>query len=403
MKGSSSSSSELSASDFGKLSIKIGNMLTREDRAKIVASVDPRPGVVDDNSRDTTSFLGYLSMQMLFRRDNLNLELWQDYPGVQALIREATRVPFEKLAFALADHFNEDSIEDFCGRFLSPPLQAREVAFFKHNTFGYVRKLFQEAYRKDSSLTIRGLARGFQECGYTECLRLLQDNGYAPKMDAMRPFLVEKNQHVEEEMQNPLAATLRQQRQQNLSTIAFLEDTTNHYRNALLTAMDECGAWKALLAKRGLLGGQQMEAWVAKLGREWTATRSNNPSWQVLQQLLLNDRDFAAGSLEELATALSGIGVDAAVANMVSFYCTRKDQQQAKSTEAFSAQNSLRAWLVPTVCDDGEADALVLKLRDAGVRNVEDLRDFDKDDLKEAGFNVRQANTVVRKMQEQKK
>jgi hypothetical protein len=296
-----------------------------------------------------------------------------------------------------------EQAEDFCKRFLAPPLQPTEISYLKRSAFDPVQSLFEHAYRKDAYRTTQGLARGFQECGYTECLRLLQDNGYAPKMDASRPFLVEKNQHVEEEMQNPLAATLRQQRQQNLSTIAFLEDTTNHYRNALLTAMDECGAWKALLAKRQLLVDNRMEAWVAKLGREWTATRSNNPSWQVLQQLLLNDRDFAAGSLEELATALSGIGVDAAVANMVSFYCTRKDQQQAKSTEAFSAQNSLRAWLVPTVCDDGEADALVLKLRDAGVRNVEDLRDFDKDDLKGAGFNVRQANTIVRKMQEQKK
>jgi hypothetical protein len=167
--------------------------------------------------------------------------------------------------------------------------------------------------------------------------------------------------------------------------------------------MDDTGAWKALLANRGLLSGPQMEAWVAKLSREWTETRSNNPSWQVLKSLLLNDRDFATGSLEELARGLTGIGVDTAVASMVSFYSTKKNQQNAKSTEAFSAQTSLRAWLVPTVCDECDADALVNKLRDAGVRDVDDLRDFTKDDLKGAGFNVRQANTVVRKLKEQKK
>jgi hypothetical protein len=396
MKGS------ISRQQFGSMCVDISRMLTKEQKQNVLISCGVDVSTAE-RATSTAEFFATLEVHGVFGSTNINVDIWRNYPGVVAKIQETTRVPFDKLAYALADHFNEDSAEDFCGRFLSPPLHPREIAFLKRNNFGAARALFQEAYRKDNSLTIRGLARGFQECGYTECLRLLQDNGYAPKMDATRPFLVEKNQHVEEEMQNPLAATLRQQRQQNLSTIAFLEDTTNHYRNALLTAMDECGAWKALLAKRQLLVDNRMEAWVAKLGREWTATRSNNPSWQVLQQLLLNDRDFAAGSLEQLATALSGIGVDAAVANMVSFYCTRKDQQQAKSTEAFIAQNSLRAWLVPTVCDDGEADALVLKLLDAGVRNVEDLRDFDKDDLKGAGFNVRQANTIVRKMQEQKK
>lgn len=396
MKGS------INRQQFGSMCVDISRMLTKEQKQNVLLSCGVDVSTAE-RATSTAEFFATLEVQGVFGPTNINVDIWRNYPGVLAKIQETTRMPFEKLAYALGDHFNEDRAEEFCGRFLSPPLQPREIAFLKRNNFGVARALFQEAYRKDAYRTTQGLAKGFQECGYTECLRLLQDNGYAPKMDAPRPFLVEKNQHVEEEMQNPLAATLRQQRQQNLSTIAFLEDTTNHYRNALLTAMDECSAWKALLAKRGLLGGQQMEAWVAKLGREWTETRSNNPSWQVLTQLLLNDRNFASGSLEELATALSGIGVDAAVANMVSFYCTRKDQQQAKSTEAFSAQNSLRAWLVPTVCDDGEADALVHKLRGAGVRNVEDLRDFDKDDLKEAGFNVRQANTIVRRLQEQKK
>jgi hypothetical protein len=402
MEGSSSSS--LSAQDFGRLCVKMGNLLTREDRARVVASIDPRPGVVDSNSRDSMTFFGYLQMRMKFDRDNIDLNLWQDYPSVVALIRETTRVPFEKLAYSLADNFNDAIAEEFCGRFLSPPLQPRDIEFIARNNFGVSRALFQEAYKKDNGLTLRGLARGFQECGYTECLRLLQDNGYAPKVDASatRPLL-EKNQRTEEDVMDPLAATLRQRQQQNLSTIAFLQDTTNHYRNAILTAMDETGAWKALLANRGLLSGPQMEAWVAKLSREWTETRSNNPSWQVLKSLLLNDRDFAAGSLEELARALTGIGVDTAVDSMVSFYSTKKNQQNAKSTEAFSAQTSLRAWLVPSVCDECDADALVNKLRDAGVRDVEDLRDFTKDDLKGAGFNVRQANTIVRKLKEQKK
>ena len=320
----------------------------------------------------------------------------------EAIVVEMRKKPFNKLLPDFSRSIPFEQAEDFCKRFLSPPLQPNEISHLKRQAFDPVQSLFEQAYRKDTYRTCQGLARGFQECGYAECLRLLQDNGYAPKMDATRPLL-EKNQRTEEDNMDPLAATLRQRQQQNLSTAAFLQDTTNHYRNAILTAMDETGAWKALLANRGLLSGPQMEAWVAKLSREWTESRSNNPSWQVLKSLLLNDRDFAAGSLEELARALSGIGVDTAVASMVSFYSTKKNQQNAKSTEAFSAQTSLRAWLVPSVCDECEADALVNKLRDAGVRDVDDLRDFTKDDLKGAGFNVRQANTVVRKLKEQKK
>lgn len=234
---------------------------------------------------------------------------------------------------------------------------------------------------------------------YPGVLALFQ--GTSPS--ATRPIL-EKNQRVEEDVMDPLAATLRQRQQQNLSTAAFLQDTTNHYRNAILTAMDETGAWKALLSKRSLLVGQQMEDWVAKLSRDWTETRSSNPSWQVLKSLMQNDRDFAQGSLEQLAASLAGIGIDATVASMVSFYGTRKDQQQAKSTEAFSAQNSLRSWLVrtddngPSVCDEGEADELVQKLRQEGVREPKDLRGMDKNDLNDMGFNKRQAITAGNKI-----
>jgi hypothetical protein len=372
-------------------------MLTQKQKQDILILCGASGATAENASCSAGEFLAHLEAYGCFSRDNLNPKLWQDYPGILALIREATRVPFEKLAYAIADNFNEQRIEDFCGRYLSPPLQPREISFIQHNTLGVARALFQEAYRKDNDLTIAGLARGFRECGYTECLRLLEDNGYCPKMDAptARPFLEEKQGG--EEM-DPLAATLRQQQQQNMTTQTFLNDTSNHYRNALLTAMDDKGAWKALLAQRGLLNGPQMEAWVSKLSREWTETRSNNPSWQVLSGLLRNDPDFARGSLEQLASALAGTGVDDAVASMVSFYLTKKDTQTAKSNEAFSAQNSLRAWLVPSICDEGDADALVQKLRLEGVREPKDLCGMDKGDLFDLGFNKRQAISAANKI-----
>jgi hypothetical protein len=263
MKGSSSS--ELSASDFGKLSIKICDMLTREDRARIVASIDPRPGVVDDNSRDTTSFLGYLSMQMLFRRDNLNPDLWQGYPGVQALIGHAMSQGSRenKKLYNLSYDERKNICETLSARCRVPSFLGKLVDTqmvrpnlmhsLKHK---YTNALAGNQREQDAMMseildylstsvdarmtTTQELYAFIEKHEGSAVLQAILGTSPTPSATTQtpRPFLVEKNKHVEEEMQNPLAATLRQQRQQNMSTIAFLEDKTNHNPNAFLTAMD---------------------------------------------------------------------------------------------------------------------------------------------------------------------
>lgn len=201
---------------------------------------------------------------------------------------------------------------------------------------------------------------------------------------------------------NPLAAAIASQQRQVVTTQSFLQDSSNALRNSLLLAMDESEAWFALLAAKNLLHGPEMEKWVAGLRKEWTASRANEPSLQVVRNLCQHDAEFARGTLVDLANLLNALKIPAvtqAISKAVEFYEGKQAKTQEKSSTAFSAQGELRAWLVQNgICEEEEVDSLVLKLRGEGVRNVADLQGFDKDDLKELGFSTRQAIAVVKKI-----
>jgi hypothetical protein len=70
--------------------------------------------------------------------------------------------------------------------------------------------------------------------------------------------------------------------------------------------------------------------------------------------------------------------------------------KQASDT-VFDVQTTFRAWLIEKgICEDADVDRLLPELAREGVSDVKHLDGFDKDDLKQCGFNTRQAIAVLK-------
>ena len=79
---------KLSQIEFNNLCLAIQPHLTHDDRKAVLASCGFPPGTVTTYTKDNGSFWAWLSVQMLFDKDNLNVSLWTSYPEVQKLVRE---------------------------------------------------------------------------------------------------------------------------------------------------------------------------------------------------------------------------------------------------------------------------------------------------------------------------
>jgi hypothetical protein len=178
------------------------------------------------------------------------------------------------------------------------------------------------------------------------------------------------------------------------------DDKLAHFRKAICIAMDETEGWYALLKVRGLLGGAKMEAEVFRLRSAWEKNRSGEPTLSVLRQLFRYDQDFAKMGLVQLCDILTSLNISAVQAEVVKLTSWLQDKTaQAKnaSETAFSANSDLRGWLLTNrICTTSDVDALIASLRTAGVTSIESIRGFDKEDLKECGFNTVQAIQTVK-------
>ena len=185
-----------------------------------------------------------------------------------------------------------------------------------------------------------------------------------------------------------------------MSVNTFMHDNKlSYFRKAICLAMDDSEGWYALLKKRGLLGGQGMGQYVSRLKTQWANGRSGEPTWSVLQELFRHDREFAQLGLTEFCTLLNSLdipSVQAEVVKLTSWLEEQTNKTRAASETSFSANCGLRKWLLENrVCDDTNVDTFIARLREAGTETVDDLRGFDKGDLKECGFNITQANRVL--------
>lgn len=77
-------------------------------------------------------------------------------------------------------------------------------------------------------------------------------------------------------------------------------------------------------------------------------------------------------------------------------------KQNNKSKQAsdivFHVQTEFRTWLLDNkICkEERDADLLLPELARHGVSDVDDLTDFEKNDLTEVGFNTRQAIAILK-------
>ena len=201
---------------------------------------------------------------------------------------------------------------------------------------------------------------------------------------------------------SPLAATIAQQTGLRTLTVTdFLnQESLRHFRTAICLAMNDSIGWERLLKVKGLLGGEGMEQFVSKLKTDWENHRKGDPTLTILTDLVSNDREFASLDLTSFAKLLNSLNllhVQNEVVKMTSWLDQKASNLKEKSETSYNVQSDLRSWLLKNeICDAIEVDNLIPKLRAAGVKSVESIKDFDKDDLKECGFNTVQAIATIR-------
>jgi hypothetical protein len=196
-----------------------------------------------------------------------------------------------------------------------------------------------------------------------------------------------------------LASAFRATQQKPPTIREFFMQKNLYHRNALLLALNHTGGWKKFLANMGYLRGEVVERDVAHEARVWEETHSNDPAWKFIEIILDTNEEFAKGSLDELAKRLAGCAVETEVGKMLSHYKTKEDEQTRANDAAYTAQNTLRAWLVNGICKETEADALVNALRREGFERVDQLQGLERQDLKNMGFNLQQAIEFMKKIQ----
>lgn len=207
---------------------------------------------------------------------------------------------------------------------------------------------------------------------------------------------------------SPFAVALSQSKGMSAMTFdTFLhKDTLSYFRKSICLAMDDSEGWFVLLKRRNLLGGQGMEQYVSRLKSEWANGRRGEPTLSVLEELYRHDRDFAQMPLAEFCTLLTSLNIPSVQVETVKL-TTWLDEQtnktRAASETTFNASQGLRAWLVKNgICDETQVDALIARLRQSGVESVETIQGFDKDDLKECGFNTVQAIKTIKALEAKK-
>ncbi len=174
----------------------------------------------------------------------------------------------------------------------------------------------------------------------------------------------------------------------------------DHYRTSILIQMDKTEGWFQLLKNRKLLGTNEMEVWVANIRREWEHAHRGAPTLTVFSELSSRDPHFAQMDLATFAQELINLNIPSVTAEVVtltSWIDAQKEKSIKASEVAYSAQSDLRSWLLKNnICDATEVDALITHLRKAGVKNVDNIRGFDKSELKECGFNTVQAIAILK-------
>ncbi len=200
---------------------------------------------------------------------------------------------------------------------------------------------------------------------------------------------------------NPLsAAVATQMRARTKTVLSFIrDDELKHFRTTICAVMDETHSWEKLLASRGLLGGEGVEQFVSNLKQQWTQRRDGEPTLTVLNSLCSTDNSFASMPLNEFAQELIDLRVPAVqteVLKLTSWLEEKNTKAKQQSQTAYSAQSDLRGWLLKHhICDTDEVDRMIPHLRRAGVKSVDSIRGFSKEDLKECGFNTVQAIATV--------
>jgi len=174
------------------------------------------------------------------------------------------------------------------------------------------------------------------------------------------------------------------------------EDVFVHYRATIYAALNETETWIKYLAARGLLAGEGVEKMVAQLKRNFAEDRKGNPAKTIVGQLC-HDKEFATTLLTEWCEQLLDLGNDVVTTEVLklrTWLTDKEEKQNTASTESFNAQSELRQWFDKHGI--GDADKLISMLRAEDCNCVETLAGFSKQDLKDCGLTIGQANKVLK-------
>ncbi len=198
---------------------------------------------------------------------------------------------------------------------------------------------------------------------------------------------------------SPFDNVIAQQITPTVSTL-FNSPEYDHYRTAILLEMDKTRGWVTFLGNRKLLGTTAMEQWKAGMLTQWERNRSGNPTMTTFTQIMQRDAAFAKTSIFEFAQELINLNIPSVTAEVVTLtsWITSQSEQSSKASEvAFTAQANLRSWLLKNgICEATKVDELIPRLRNAGVNTIDNIRGFDKGELKECGFNTVQAIAILK-------
>jgi hypothetical protein len=201
--------------------------------------------------------------------------------------------------------------------------------------------------------------------------------------------------------QSPFASAVASQK--TLTVRSLMEDSNlRHFRTSIFIQMDETQGWELFLKRRGLLGGAAMETYISNIKAQWERNRGGEPTMTILSEQARHDSSFASTELSRFAQELIALNIPAVqteVIKLTSWIDAQKEQTAASSATAYTAQSELRSWLLKNnICDITEVDILIPHLRKAGVVTIDDIRGFDKSELRECGFNPVQAIKILKKL-----
>ena len=200
---------------------------------------------------------------------------------------------------------------------------------------------------------------------------------------------------------SPLATAVSQQnisRYQSVSTFINSENL-RHFRTLICSKMDELYVWEMLLRARGLLGGEGMEVYVSKLKNQWENNRGGDPTLTILSELVRTDKDFGSMDLSAFSENLKTFNIKSVndeLDKLTTWLNSQSTKIKEKSETSYVVQSDLRSWLLKNnICDTSEVDILIPRLQREGVKNIDTIRGFSKEDLKACGFKTAQAIATI--------